>query len=246
MGVELRRGHGLRKAEALSTVAIIPARAGSKGIPGKNLVPVCGQPLIYWSVRQALGAKRIDSVWVSSDGDEILDVARRAGAGAIRRPAELASDTASSESAWLHALGEIERQGHAVSLVVGMQATSPVREPDDLDGALEQFERERLDSLLSVSEIQDFFVWEQAGDGTFRPVNYDYRNRRRRQAIRPQFRENGSFYIFRPDVLRKDGNRLGGRIGAFVMAAHKIFQIDSPEDVRLCEAVMRGYGLDRP
>lgn len=246
MGVELGRGHGLREARGLSTVAIIPARAGSKGIPGKNLVPVCGQPLIYWSVRQALGAKRIDSVWVSSDGDEILEVAQRAGARAIRRPAELASDTASSESAWLHALEAIEREGHPVTRVVGMQATSPVREPRDLDGALEQFERERLDSLLSVSEIQDFFVWEPAGDGTYRPVNYDYRNRRRRQAIRPQFRENGSFYIFRPDVLRRENSRLGGRIGAFVMAAHKIFQIDSPEDVRLCEAVMRGYGLDRP
>jgi N-acylneuraminate cytidylyltransferase len=229
----------------LSTVAIIPARAGSKGIPGKNLVPVCGRPLIYWSVRQALAAKRIDSVWVSSDGEAILEAAVHAGARPIRRPAELASDTASSESAWLHALDDIENQGEKVTRIVGMQPTSPVREPADLDRALEQFERERLDSLLSVSEIQDFFVWEPAGDGTFKPVNYDYRNRRRRQAIRPQFRENGSFYVFRADVLRKEQNRLGGRIGAFVMPAHKIFQIDSPEDVPLCEAVMRGYGLDR-
>ena len=244
MGIELDRRHGVRK-EKLSTIAIIPARAGSKGIAGKNLVRVCGQPLITWSVRQALGAKRIDSVWVSSDGDEILEAARNAGAQVVRRPAELASDTASSESAWLHALDQIERAGHKVSHVVGMQATSPVRESSDLDGALEQFERERLDSLLSVSEIQDFFVWEPAGGGAYRPVNYDYRDRRRRQAIRPQFRENGSFYIFRPDVLRNGNNRLGGRIGAYVMAAHKIFQIDSPEDVRLCEAVMRGFGLDR-
>lgn len=206
---------------------------------------VCGQPLIFWSVRQALAASRIDSVWVTSDGDVILDAATKAGARVIRRPAELASDTASSESAWLHALDSIERQGHAVTRVVGLQPTSPVREPGDLDQALEQFERERLDSLLSVTEIQDFFVWEAAGDGAFRPVNYDYRQRRRRQAIRPQFRENGSFYVFRPEVLRTQNNRLGGRIGAFVMPAHKIFQIDSAEDVRLCEAVMRGYGLDR-
>jgi len=201
--------------------------------------------LIFWSVRQALAASRIDSVWVTSDGDVILDAATKAGARVIRRPAELASDTASSESAWLHALDSIERQGHAVPRVVGLQPTSPVREPGDLDQALEQFERERLDSLLSVTEIQDFFVWEAAGDGAFRPVNYDYRQRRRRQAIRPQFRENGSFYVFRPEVLRTQNNRLGGRIGAFVMPAHKIFQIDSAEDVRLCEAVMRGYGLDR-
>jgi N-acylneuraminate cytidylyltransferase len=227
------------------TVAVIPARAGSKGIPGKNLIPLCGRPLIEWSVRQALAAKEIDSVWVSSDGEEILEVAARAGARQIRRPAELASDTASSESAWLHALDAIDAEGVAVARVVGMQATSPIREATDLDQALRQFERERLDSLLSVTEIQDFFVWEGATDGTFRPVNYDYRQRRRRQAIRPQYRENGSFYVFRPELLRKEGNRLGGRIGAFVMPTHKIFQIDSPEDIVLCEAIMRGYGLDR-
>jgi CMP-N,N'-diacetyllegionaminic acid synthase len=207
-------------------------------------VPVCGRPLLVWSVRQALAARRIDSVWVSSDGEDILAAAAGAGAQAIRRPAELASDTASSESAWLHALDAIEHQGHRVTRIVGMQPTSPVREPADLDGALEQFERERLDSLLSVTEIQDFFVWEPAEGGAYKPVNYDYRNRRRRQAIRPQFRENGSFYVFRPEILR-EGNRLGGRIGAFAMAAHKIFQIDSPEDIRLCEAVMRGYGMDK-
>ena len=208
-------------------------------------MPVCGRPLVVWSVRQALAARGIDSVWVSSDGEDILAAASGAGAKAIRRPAELASDTASSESAWLHALETIEQQGYRVTRVVGMQPTSPVREPSDLDDALEKFERERLDSLLSVTEIQDFFVWEPANDGTYKPVNYDYRNRRRRQAIHPQFRENGSFYIFRPEILRNEGNRLGGRIGAFEMAAHKIFQIDSPEDIRLCEAVMRGYGMDK-
>jgi len=227
------------------TVAIIPARAGSKGIPGKNLVPVCGQPLVVWSIRQAAAASRIDSVYVSSDGDEILEVAVRAGALAIRRPAGFASDTASSESAWLHALDVVEKERGSVDRVVGMQATSPIREASDLDAAVRQFEEQRLDSLLSVSEIQDFFVWEPAGDGSFRPVNYDYRNRRRRQAITPQYRENGSFYIFRPQILRLEGNRLGGRIGAYVMPAHKMFQIDGPEDLRLCEAVMRGYGLDR-
>ncbi len=227
------------------TVAIIPARAGSKGIPGKNLVPICGRPLVAWSVRQARAARGIDSVWVSSDGTDILEAAERAGARAIRRPAEFATDAASSESAWLHALDHIEGEGVRVSRVVGMQATSPIREPADLDAALEKFDRERLDSLLSVTQIQDFFVWEPEDAGTFRPVNYDYRVRRRRQAIRPQYRENGSFYIFRPEILRREGNRLGGRIGAYAMAEHKIFQVDTPEDLRLCEVVMRGYGLDR-
>lgn len=227
------------------TAAVIPARAGSKGLPRKNLVPVCGRPLVEWSVRQALVARRIDSVWVSSDGEEILRVAEAAGARTIRRPTELAGDEASSESAWLHALEVIEARGIQVSCMVGMQATSPVRESSDLDQALEQFEREGLDSLLSLTEIRDFFLWEREAGGLFRPVNYDYRHRRRRQTIVPQYRENGSFYIFRPEVLRREGSRLGGRIGGFLMAEYKMFQIDGPDDVPLCEAVMRGFGLDR-
>jgi CMP-N,N'-diacetyllegionaminic acid synthase len=228
------------------TVAIIPARGGSKGIPRKNLVPVCGRPLVVWSIRHAIAAKAVDSVYVTSDSDEILEVAAAAGARTIRRPASLATDSASSEAAWLHALETIESGGVSVARVVGMQPTSPIREPSDLDEALRRFDEQRLDSLLSVTEIQDFFVWEPEADGTFRPVNYDYRNRRPRQAIKPQYRENGSFYIFRPEILKSGGNRLGGRIGAYIMPAHKIFQIDSMEDIALCEAIMRGYGLDRP
>ena len=129
--------------------------------------------------------------------------------------------------------------------MVGMQATSPLREPADLDNALAKFDSDGLDSLLSVVEITDFFVWQSSSDGTFKSVNYDHRDRRRRQAIEPQFRENGSFYVFRPGLLRTESNRLGGRIGAYIMEPHKIFQIDSPEDLKLCEIIMSGYGLDR-
>jgi N-acylneuraminate cytidylyltransferase len=196
-------------------------------------------------VSQARNARSIDSVWVSSDSEEILSEARKWGALPIERPAELASDTVSSEAAWLHAIDFIESSGVSVDRVVGIQATSPLREPRDLDDALAQFERERLDSLVSVVEIRDFFVWRRSGEGLFEPVNYDYRSRRRRQAIEPQFRENGSFYVFRPSLLRSESSRLGGRIGAYIMAPHKIFQIDDVDDLRLCEIIMKGYGLDR-
>lgn len=227
------------------TAAIIPARAGSKGIPGKNLLDLCGKPLIAWSILQARAASRIDSVWVSSDGDEILGIAGEYGAGTIRRPEEIAGDTASSESAWLHAIDVIEQQtGEPVDLVVGMQATSPIREPSDLDAALSVYAEGHYDSLLSVSPIEDFFVWEEKEDGSFVSVNYDYRNRKLRQQIRRQFRENGSFYIFTPGLLRETCNRLGGKIGKYEMAFYKMFQIDSPEDVRICEVLMKGYGLD--
>lgn len=226
------------------TAAIIPARAGSKGIPAKNLVPVCGHPLIAWSIRQAIEATGVDSVWVSSDGDEILAVAEQYGAKPIRRPAELSGDTATSESAWLHALDAIEQQGIQVDRIVGMQATSPIREASDIAQALRKVSVEKLDSLLTVVEVEDFFMW-RAGEAGPESVNYDYRTRKRRQAIEKRYLENGSFYVFPPRLLREENNRLGGKIGMHVMDRHKMFQIDNAGDIALCEAIMRGYGLDR-
>lgn len=226
------------------TVAVIPARKGSKGIPGKNLLPFCGRPLIAWSIEQAKRAEGVDSVWVSSDGDEILAAAASYGAEKIRRPGAISGDSASSESAWLHALDTIEQQGHEVEWMVGMQATSPLRAPEDIGRAIQQAKNQRLDSLLSVVEVEDFFMWGLNKESQPHSINYDYRDRKPRQQIEKRYLENGSFYIFRPQVLRT-GNRLGGKIGLYIMERHKMFQIDNPEDVPLCEAIMHGFKLDQ-
>lgn len=227
-----------------TVVAIIPARGGSKGIPRKNLVDICGKPLLAWSILQARNAASIDSVWVTSDDEEILSVAEAYGARPILRPPEISGDTASSETAWLHALDVIESQGMPVDLVVAMQATSPLRETSDLDGGVSVLREQGYDSLLSVTEVEDFFTWRIGDEGSAESVNYDYRNRKRRQQIEKRYLENGSFYVFRPELLRRDHNRLGGRIGLFVMSRFKMFQIDNPEDIDLCTAIMRGFRLD--
>lgn len=227
------------------TLAVIAARGGSKGIPRKNLVDLCGKPLLAWSILQAKGAKGVTEVAVSSDSDEILEVANRFGAVSVRRPEGISGDTDTSESAWLHALEERERGELPFDRVVALQATSPVRESSDIDSALEQFDRQSLDSLLTVGEVEDFFNWRIAENGEPQSTNYDWRHRRRRQDIAKQYLENGSFYIFRPSLLRETGNRIGGRIGLFEMGRHKMFQIDRPEDLKLCEAIMTGYGYDR-
>ena len=227
----------------MSTVAIIPTRGGSRGIANKNLLPVCGKPLVLWSIEQALEARHIDRVFVSSDSAEILDVAERAGAQTIRRPAELSGDSASSESAWLHALDVIATQDGEPDLVVGMQATSPVREAGDLDAAITQFRRDRLDSLVTCTELHHPLLWQLDADGRAASANHDYSQRKRRQQSKPQYLENGSFYLFTPELLRKTDCRLGGRIGVFVMPLYKLFQIDEPGDVKLCEIILNGYGL---
>ncbi len=224
------------------TLAVIAARGGSKGIPGKNLVDVCGKPLFAWSVLQAKGAEEVTDVAVSSDSDSILEQARECGAVPIRRPDDISGDHASSESAWLHALETLEEGGATFDRIVALQATSPIRESSDIDAALRQFESESLDSLFTAAEVEDYFTWQVSADGETTSVGYDWRNRRRRQDLEKRYLENGSFYVFRPDLLRNTLNRLGGRIGLFKMPRHKMFQIDNPEDIELCRVIMTGYG----
>jgi CMP-N,N'-diacetyllegionaminic acid synthase len=207
------------------TLAVIAARGGSKGIPHKNLIDLCGKPLIAWTVLQAAAAHGVDVVAVSSDSDAILSAAEAAG----------------SEAAWLHALEHVDGKLGPFERIVALQATSPIREASDIDTALDAFERQKLDSLLSVCEVEDYFNWRIGKDGP-EPINYDYHDRRMRQQIEKRYLENGSFYVFIPSLLRKTKNRLGGRIGMHVMERHKMFQIDRPEDIRLCAAIMSSYG----
>jgi CMP-N,N'-diacetyllegionaminic acid synthase len=225
----------------MSTVAVILARGGSQGIPRKNLSDFCGKPLLAWSIEQAHAAKGIDSVWVSSDDDEILTVAEDFGAQSISRPPAIADSVATSESGWLHALDTLEAQGVAVDRYVAPQCTSPVRTAGDFDGALTLFDAEALDSMFSATSIPDFNIWRPDSSGTLDSYTYDYRRRERRQEKGEQFLENGSFWIFKPNVLREFDNRMGGKIGMWRMEFWKSFQIDEPEDLRFCEILMRAY-----
>ncbi|MBI1829465.1 MAG: acylneuraminate cytidylyltransferase family protein [Thaumarchaeota archaeon] len=221
---------------------MILARGGSKGIPNKNIVNFCGKPLLVWSIEQAKKTKGISSVWVSSDSDKILEIARQNGANTILRPESLAGDTSTGESGWLHGLDEIEKK-EKIDTVIALQATSPLRESTDMERALNDFGKGQYDSMFSCVELKDFFIWRKIPDGNYASFNYDYLNRKRRQDITEQFVENGSFYIFKPAILRNLQNRLGGKIGISRMEFWKMFEIDSMEDLELCEILMNHYLL---
>ena len=228
----------------VKVVAIILARGGSKGIPGKNIIDFCGEPLIVWTIERFQRAKGVDSIWVSSDSEEILSISRHCGVETIRRPDEISSDVATSESGWLHALGIIENKVGRVDIVIAPQVTSPLREPADIERGLRDFQEQKCDSMFSCSVAEDLFFWEKMSDGTLRSINYDHRNRSRRQEIPKQYIENGSFYIFRPEILRQYNNRLGGKIGMTQMEFWKMFEIDSMEDIKMCEALMKTFLLN--
>lgn len=220
-----------------STIAIIPARGGSKGVPGKNIRPLDGKPLIAYSIEVACEAKLVDQVFVSTDNSQIAQVATSHGASIIHRPAEFATDTASSEAALLHALQTIEQSNIQPELIVFLQCTSPLRSSSDIDLSIQQLREEKADSLLSVSPSHRF-LWHIV-NGEAQPINYDYHNRRRRQDMDPQYVENGSIYVFKPWILKDLGNRLGGKISLYVMREKQNWEIDSLQDFEYIEFLMR-------
>jgi len=227
----------------MDVVAIILARGGSKGIPHKNVIDFCGKPLIAWTIQQLQQAKGINSIWVSSDNEEILSIGRNYGVESILRPTEISGDLAIAESGLFHALELIEKQIRNIDLVLAPQVTSPLRESSDIERGLNDFQEQHIDSMFSCSVVKDLFFWEKTLSGDLMSVSYDYKNRQRRQDIPDKFVENGSFYLSKPDVLRKYNNRLGGRIGMTIMDLWKMFEIDSIEDLRICESLMKTFLL---
>ncbi len=222
----------------MHTVAIIPARGGSKGLKEKNIYPVAGKPLLAWTVLQALASTSIERVFVTTDDEAIAKVASEYGAEVIVRPLELAGDKASSESAILHASGVIERDYNMpLSTIVFLQATSPLRKPDDIDRAVGLFIREGADSLISVTRADDLTLWESRA-GKWASVNFDYRNRGMRQDRPTQFIENGSIYIFKPETLTSFGNRIGEKLTAYEMEFWQTWEIDTLEEIDLIEYFM--------
>lgn len=232
-------------SKAPRTIAIIPARGGSKGVPRKNLREFLGKPLVVHSIEHALAARSIDRVFVSTDDAEIAKVSAAAGAEVIHRPPALSGDTASSESALVHALNTITPPGAMTpKVVVFLQATSPIRAMDDVEKAIRTLHDQGADSLVSVCASHDFHWTMRDGGGV--ALDYDPLNRPRRQDLAPRFRENGSIYVMRAAGLLAHSCRLFGRVALYEMDQMRSFQIDTPEDFEVCEAVGRAYARTHP
>jgi N-acylneuraminate cytidylyltransferase len=222
-------------------LAIIPARGGSKGVPGKNIRAIAGKPLIAWSIEQALHSGRIDCVHVSTDDAAIAEIAVRHGADVpLLRPARLAEDTTATEPVMLHSLETYAAAGRHFDAVVLLQPTSPLRHPGTLAAAIDAFEASGAASLLGVCENHHFF-WRDPARPT---ALYDFEHRPRRQDIRPEdrwYRENGSIYITRSEEFRRHANRLCAPIQMHVMREEEGWEIDSLADFAVVEALMNEF-----
>lgn len=220
-----------------SVLAVVPARAGSKGIPGKNLRTVAGRSLVRRTVEAARTATRIDAVVVSTDGDAIAAEAVAAGARVVRRPASLAGDEASSESAVLHVLETLTAAGEPEpEVVVFLQATSPFTDPADLDAAVTRVLAGHADAVFAAAPSHAF-LWRVDDDGAAVAVNHDAAVRPRRQDRTPEFRETGAFYVFRAAAFRRHRHRFHGRAELVVVDPRGAIDIDDPADLALASAL---------
>lgn len=205
-----------------SLVALVPLRGGSKSIPDKNIKLMAGKPLCAWVLEAAHAADVFDRIIVSTDSALIAEVVKGLGipVEVLDRPAELATDTASTEAVMIHAAESVP-----FDILATIQATSPLVQPDDFQRAIDKFRRERLDSLLTAVRTKRF-LWSEGGVA----LNYDPMSRPRRQDFEGVMMENGAFYLTSREVLIKHRCRLGGRIGIHEMRPETGIEIDEPED----------------
>lgn len=219
-----------------TTVAIIPARGGSKQIPRKNLERVGGVPLVARAVHAARAAACFDLVIVSTDDDEIAVAAEEAGARVIRRPAELSGDTATSEAAIHHALDELEREGERFEVVAFLQATSPFLPSAALADAVAEVQQGESDSVFSAVETYGF-LWRRGADGAAEAINHEAGHRPRRQDREPHYLETGAFYVFRVDGFRTHRHRFFGRIGIAPVSEETAIEIDDAAQLQAARAL---------
>ena len=220
-------------------IAFIPVRGGSKSIPLKNIKPFCGKPLVCWNIEALEQCDAVDLIIVATDSDAIADVVAAqhyAKTTIYRRSAENASDTASTESVMLEYISYAHLSENDVFMLV--QATSPLTQTIHFSEALKMYSEGRFDSILTCVRNHRFF-WN--ADGT--SMNYDYKNRPRRQNFEGVLMENGAFYINSVKNILASKNRLAGKIGIYEMPEYTATEIDEPDDWCILEKLMYKYVL---
>jgi N-acylneuraminate cytidylyltransferase len=222
-------------------VAFIPVRGGSKSIPLKNIKPLSGKPLIYWSIAALQTVSCVDEIIIATDSEEIAKTTVSFNFSKMRiykRKAENATDTATTESVMLEYIEQSNLQNDDIFMLV--QATSPLTQIKHFKEALELYKKYNYDSLLSCVRNYRFF-WNENGTSK----NYDYMNRPRRQDFNGQLMENGAFYINTVGGIKKSQNRLCGKIGIYEMPEYTAIELDEPIDWIIVEQLLKNYDIDQ-
>lgn len=223
-------------------IAVIPARGGSKGLPGKNLKLLCGKPLIAYSIIAAKESKYVDRIIVSTDSEEIAEVARQYGAEVpFIRPAELATDNAKAIDVYLYTVDRLNNEKwYSISDFIVLQPTSPLRTAEDIDNAIEIHKANQADSVISVQETNCPLEWykEITADGLLKDCIESNRILNRQEYTKTYI-PNGAIYVFKYKTLMETKNYYYGRTLPYIMSAATSIDIDTILDFKLAEIIVQ-------
>lgn len=223
-------------------IALITARAGSKGLPGKNIKPFFGKPLLAWSIFVARKSKYVDTVMVSTDGKEVADVARRYGAEVpFLRPPRLATSGARLIDVITHHLGALKKRGESYDCLLLLQPTSPLRTAEDIDASIELMFKKNARSVISVSESvhHPWLAQRLLPDGGMKYFSKSRAMNKNRQEL-PRFYEiNGAIYLIRTEALMRNKKLLFRDSYAYIMPRERSVDIDTIDDFQYAEYLKR-------
>ncbi len=218
-------------------LAIVPARGGSKRLPRKNVLDLMGKPLIVWSIEAALESRYIDSVVVTSDDSEILQIAKEFKANTVKRPKNLASDTSSTFDAIEHTINNLKRYDYIVLL----QPTSPLRNANHINEAIELLISKKADAIVSVCKMEHSPLWSNTlpKDDSMQGFLRDEVLNKRSQDLETFYRLNGAIYICKTEkLLEQKSFFLKKRIYAYRMSRENSIDIDEKMDFKIAEILM--------
>lgn len=226
-----------------SVIGIIAARAGSKGLPGKNIRPLCGKPLIVWTIEKALKSRYLDVVVVSTDGEEIAAIAHRAGADVpFLRPAILANDTASTYDTIQHVLGHYHQTGRQFDYTMLLEPTSPLREDDDIDNVLEALDanKDSHDSIVTLGQVHEHpSIMKRLIGQTIAPFVENLAMSGRRQDAELAWFPYGVAYAAKTQVLLSQNTFYTERCLGYPIQRYQNYEIDDIYDFLCVETVMK-------
>jgi len=229
-------------------LALILARGGSKGIPKKNIKQLCGKPLIAYTIEAAFNSECINRVVVSTDDDEIAEIAKKWGADVpFKRPEKLATDTATSNDAIVHALNWLlKNENYTPELFLNLQATSPFRDKKDIDKAIKKFIDSDADSLISVTETDKSPYWMRTIDenGYLNPIMETDKKYNRRQDLPSVYVLNGAIYMMESIRFLKNRKFNIGNVLPYIMDKISSVDIDNMLDWKFAEFLMEEKNND--
>lgn len=225
----------------MKILGLIPARAGSKGIPNKNRKELGGKPLLHYTVEAALGASQLDAVVFSSEDEQLMEMAKTMGAEVLfKRPMELANDSAGSLEVVQHSLQVLSKLNRHYDAVCLLQVTTPFRTSEDIDKAISTFKSAKTDSLISVQEVPHAYnphwVFE-AKDGNLQIATGEKKIIKRRQELPDAYVRDGAIYITKSGVIQEQHSFFGNSISHIVLDPERSVNIDTPEDWEKAERI---------